>query len=231
VILGTPDDGYQGELQDRIPSLSNTEEEALANLAVEGILAEIFPFLPPNSVTVLALHRGLDGDEPLPLRKIARHFGVSHEKVRQWEWIAIEGIKAYLIAQERGQEFTGEIPETRSYPSHFREEQVKRIENRKKMVQALILKAYTPLEVSAVTGCTTGQVRYAISLLRKTGALPTKSKPDANQKEIAELLKNGRTPVEAAMKVNKPVSAILRAKRLMKAEPGKFEALAERNNS
>ena len=56
-------------------------------------LREVVSSLPENWQKVIVMRYGLDGQEPKSLEEIAAHFGVSRERIRQVEWLALRRLR------------------------------------------------------------------------------------------------------------------------------------------
>jgi RNA polymerase primary sigma factor len=67
--------------------------------------------LEPREALILALRFGLNGEPPMPLRELGRRFGVTRERIRQLERIALRKIRHRLRDGDRERTW-GEFTET-----------------------------------------------------------------------------------------------------------------------
>jgi RNA polymerase primary sigma factor len=94
------DDGYSefGDFIEDVdaPEPSNTAESHLLREAIEEVLAE----LTPRQERVLRLRFGLDSGEEHTLKMIAVKFGLSRERIRQLEEVALRRLRAPGLAHK-----------------------------------------------------------------------------------------------------------------------------------
>lgn len=58
---------------------------------------EILALIDPTEATVLRMRYGLEDDQPATLEKIAKHLGISRERVRQMERSTLRKLHAYVV--------------------------------------------------------------------------------------------------------------------------------------
>jgi RNA polymerase primary sigma factor len=96
----------QADLQDEGHALEDllADERAEAPLAAllgaddEHLLRKSLERLGPREAAVLCLRFGLNGEEPLTLKEIGDHFGLTRERVRQIECAALKKLRAAMEA-------------------------------------------------------------------------------------------------------------------------------------
>ena len=74
------------------------ELEGKANTAM---LREVMKDLDPREVTILRYRFGLDGDDEKPLEEVGRKFGLTRERIRQIQEIALKKLRKIIEKMEQ----------------------------------------------------------------------------------------------------------------------------------
>jgi RNA polymerase sigma factor (sigma-70 family) len=97
-IVGTLNMGFFGDSTDPSESLGetlkdtrqNTPEDAILSGEEKNTLQRLLGEMDPREAKVLSLRFGLNGDEPLTLKQIGKKLGLTRERIRQIQRLALE---------------------------------------------------------------------------------------------------------------------------------------------
>ncbi len=101
VSLDGPGGEGKGSLQDTVQDPSAVPGASVAAvLRARADLAGVLEDLPDTERTVVTLRFGLGGAEPMTLESIGQRLGVTRERVRQIEGVALERLRRLLAARD-----------------------------------------------------------------------------------------------------------------------------------
>jgi RNA polymerase primary sigma factor len=89
-----------GEGQEVIETIEDTSaihaEKVVANVLLQEELIDLLSHLKPREMDVLSKRFGLDGESPMKLKEIGEQLGISRERVRQIEQVALRKVKKIM---------------------------------------------------------------------------------------------------------------------------------------
>jgi len=92
-----------GEGQEVIETIEDTSaihaEKVVANVMLQEELIDLLSHLKPREMELLSKRFGLDGESPMKLKEIGEQLGISRERVRQVEQVALRKLKKIMKAK------------------------------------------------------------------------------------------------------------------------------------
>jgi RNA polymerase primary sigma factor len=99
-FYGDSVDEHQGGLSDTLPDEKNTSpEDALVNYEQLAKAVHLLEEIDPREADVLRLRFGLNGEDPLTLKEIGEKLGLTRERVRQIQRIALTKLSDFMNAE------------------------------------------------------------------------------------------------------------------------------------